>query len=67
MRKQNFLHFRILKETYSFTNYHSNLIIDLPLGLINRIEKIGHQSSKHTNFYGILISCKVNKLMLFLN
>lgn len=48
-----------LKESYSFNNYHSNIIIDLPLGLINRIEKIGHQSSKQVNFYGILISCKV--------
>lgn len=35
------------------------IIIDLPLGLINRIEKIGHQSSKHVNFYGLSISCKV--------
>ena len=38
------------------------ITIDLPLGLINRVEKIGHQSSKHTNFYGFLITCKVKIL-----
>ena len=53
-------------------NYQSHfIIIDLPLGLINRIEKIGHQSSKN-NFYGLLISCKVSSdcnfdLFLLLN
>ncbi len=40
------------------------IIIDLPLGLINKIEKVGHQSSKHVNFYGIVINCKVNKILL---
>ena len=33
----------------------TNIIIDLPLGLINRIEKVGHKPS-----YGLYISCKVN-------
>lgn len=41
------------------------IIIDLPLGLINRIEKIGHQSSKHVNFYGLSISCKNGRRLRF--
>ena len=41
------------------------LIIDLPLGLISRIEKVGHQTTrsdqagKSGSFYGFLITCKV--------
>jgi myotubularin-related protein 1/2 len=42
-----------------------NIIIDLPLGLINRIEKIGHQSARQTNFYGFLISCKNGRRLRF--
>ena len=42
-----------------------NIIIDLPLGLISRIEKIGHQSARQTNFYGFLISCKNGRRLRF--
>ena len=58
---QEFL-FVKLKQIYQLNQYQANfVIIDLPLALINRIEKIGHQSSKNVNFYGLVISCKVSR------
>lgn len=45
--------------------YQSYLIINLPLGLIHRIEKIGHQSTKKSNFYGLLINCKNGRRLRF--
>jgi hypothetical protein len=42
-----------------------HIIIDLPLGFINRIEKLGHQSVKQNNFYGLIISCKNGRKLRF--
>lgn len=40
------------------TNLSGNYIIDLPLGFISRIEKMGGSTSKGENSYGIEITCK---------
>lgn len=40
------------------TNLSGNYIIDLPLGFVSRIEKIGGSTSKGENSYGIEITCK---------
>jgi len=40
------------------TNLSGNYIIDLPLGFISRIEKMGGSTSKGENSYGIEILCK---------
>lgn len=55
-------------DMYQINQYQSHfIIIDLPLGLINRIEKVGHQSSKNVNFYGIVINCKNGRRLRFAN
>lgn len=41
-----------------FTNLSGNYIIDLPLGFVSRIEKMGGSTSKGENSYGIEITCK---------
>jgi len=57
----NFRLFFKSDDLYQINQYQSTfIIIDLPLGLINRIEKVGHHSSKTVNFYGLIISCKVS-------
>ena len=43
----------------------SPVIIDLPLGLIHRVEKIGHQSVKQSNLYGLLVTCKNGRRLRF--
>lgn len=40
------------------TNLSGNYIIDLPLGFVSRIEKIGGSTSKGENSYGIEVTCK---------
>jgi len=40
------------------TNLSGNHIIDLPLGFVSRIEKMGGSTSKGENSYGIEITCK---------
>lgn len=40
------------------TNLLGNFIIDLPLGFVSRIEKMGGSTSKGENSYGIEILCK---------
>lgn len=40
------------------TNLNGNYIIDLPLGFVSRIEKMGGATSKGENSYGIEITCK---------
>lgn len=40
------------------TNLSGNYIIDLPLGFVSRIEKMGGSTSKGENSYGIEITCK---------
>ena len=42
----------------SITNLAGNYMIDLPLGFISRIEKMGGSTSKGENSYGIEITCK---------
>lgn len=42
----------------AMTNLSGNYIIDLPLGFISRIEKMGGTTSKGENSYGIEITCK---------
>ena len=37
------------------------LILDVPLGICSRVEKIGGSTSKGENSYGIDILCKVGK------
>lgn len=55
-------------DMYQINQYQSHfIIIDLPLGLINRIEKVGHQSSKTVNFYGIVVNCKNGRRLRFAN
>ena len=34
-------------------------MVDVPLGAVSRVEKLGKASSKGENSYGIEISCKV--------
>lgn len=58
---ENIIDFYVIKEANNYP------IIDLPLGLINRIEKIGHQSSRQQNSYGIVISCKDGRRLKFAN
>ena len=36
-------------------------ILDVPLGVVNRVEKVGGATSRGENSYGIEIFCKVNK------
>uniref|UniRef100_A0A6G1SAR2 phosphatidylinositol-3,5-bisphosphate 3-phosphatase n=1 Tax=Aceria tosichella TaxID=561515 RepID=A0A6G1SAR2_9ACAR len=40
------------------TNLSGNYIIDLPLGFVSRIEKMGGSTSKGENSYGIELTCK---------
>lgn len=40
------------------TNLSGNYIIDLPLGFVSRIEKMGGSTTKGENSYGIEITCK---------
>lgn len=42
----------------SLTTLSGNYIIDLPLGFVSRIEKVGGTTSKGENSYGIEITCK---------
>lgn len=42
----------------NITNLSGNYIIDLPLGFVSRIEKMGGSTSKGENSYGIEITCK---------
>lgn len=64
----NFRIFFKSDDLYQIDQYQSHfIIIDLPMGLINRIEKVGHQSSKNVNFYGLLISCKNGRRLRFAN
>lgn len=40
------------------TNLSGNYIIDLPLGFVSRVEKVGGSTSKGENSYGIEVTCK---------
>ena len=40
------------------SNLSGNFIIDLPLGFVSRIEKMGGSTSKGENSYGIELTCK---------
>ncbi len=41
------------------------LILDVPLGVITRVEKVGGATSRGENSYGIEIFCKVCYLFLY--
>lgn len=42
----------------------SALILDVPLGVISRIEKMGGATSRGENSYGLDITCKVRDSVL---
>lgn len=48
----------ITASSNALTNLTGNYIINLPLGFVSRIEKMGGSTSKGENSYGIEISCK---------
>jgi len=62
--KMNITKFRLYFQSDEKQN-SNYFIINLPLGNINRVEKIGHQSSKQQNNYGIVISCKDGRRLRF--
>lgn len=41
-------------------------VLDLPLGRIDRLEKVGGASTKGETAYGIDVICKVHNLAIFL-
>lgn len=52
--------------TNELNNQNGNIIeFNLALGYINRIEKIGHQSSKTLNSYGMIVTCKDGRRLKF--
>ncbi|XP_055857757.1 myotubularin-related protein 2 [Episyrphus balteatus] len=44
---------------------HQIVIVDVPLGTISRVEKIGGSTSRRENAYGIEISCKDSRTIRF--
>ena len=45
---------------FLFTKQEPPLILDVPLGVITRVEKVGGATSRGENSYGIEIFCKVS-------
>lgn len=57
-----------LSDDFRSTSTQTRFIIDNPLGLIQKVEKIGNTaSSKSSNPYGLLITCKNGRRLRFAN
>lgn len=57
--------YRLFFRSLSQKNVDQPIIVDVPLGTISRVEKIGGSTSRRENSYGIEITCKDSRTIRF--